>query len=204
MKEKGIKTENDLQGYFTDLIVEYLAEKGKKTIGWDEITQTNNLRSDAIVQWWHGKDGGRWAEKGGKTILSHNTLCYMDYPYIMTNLEKIYRLGPEEYKMTSEIVKNILGIEAPLWTEFVYDRKKFEFMLYPRVQAVAEAAWTPYDQKDYKDFENRLTKYLKEMDEQGIRYCPPDKYNPVGLRGLRQRFRVARKIVKDPNFEVNC
>ncbi len=204
MKEKGIKSENDLQGYFTNLITEYLAEKGKKTIGWDEITETNDLRSDAIVQWWHGKDGGKWAEKGGKAILSHNTLCYLDYPYILTNLEKIYRLGPEEYKMTPEIVKNILGIEAPLWTEFVYDRKKFEFMLYPRVQAVAEAAWTPYAQKNYKDFEVRLTKYLKEMDEKGICYCPPKKYNPVGLRGLRQRLRVARKIVKDPNFEVDC
>lgn len=204
MREKDVKTENDLQGYFTNLITEYLAEKGKKTIGWDEITETKHLRSDAIVQWWHGKEGGKWAERGGKAILSHNTLCYMDYPYIMTNLNKIYRLGPEECKMKPEIVKNILGIEAPLWTEFVYDKKKLEFMLYPRVQAVAEAAWTPFERKNYKDFETRLTKYLEEMEKQGICYCPPRKYNPVGLCSLRHRLRVARKIMKDPDFEVNC
>ena len=202
MKEKNIKTENDLQGYFTNLITEYLAENGKRTIGWNEIMETENLRSDVIVQWWQGKRGQEWAKKGGNLILSHHSLCYLDYPYILTNLEKIYRLGPEAYQMDADSVKNVLGIEAPLWTEFVYDRKKFEFMLYPRVQAVAEAAWTDAKLKNYKDFENRLQKYLKEMDEQGINYCPPSKYNPVGCRYWWRNMKIGKRILRDPNYEV--
>ncbi len=203
MKEKGIKTENNLQGYFTNEITEYLAQKGKKTIGWNEIMETNNLRKDAVVQWWMGKTAQNWAKQGGKMILSQCFVCYLDYPYIITNLEKIYKLGPEQSKMEESAKENVLGIEAPLWTEFVYDKKKYDFMLYPRVHAVAEAAWTQADQKDYNDFESRLQASLKELEERGVNYCPPSKYNPKGFRGLRQRFLVGRRYVRDPNCEVN-
>ncbi len=202
MKQKGIKTENDLQGWFTNEIMAYLAEKGKRLIGWNEIMETADLRKDAIVQWWMGKYAEKWAERGGNVILSQNIVCYLDYPYILTNLEKIYSLGPERSKMKEENKKNVLGIEAPLWTEFVYDKKKYDFMLYPRVQAVAEAAWTMPEKKNYNDFEGRLTYALADLDRRGIGYCPPKKYNPVGFKGLRQRFLVGKRIIKDPNYEV--
>ena len=202
MKEKNIKNENDLQGYFTNEMMAYLAEKGKKTIGWNEILDNNNLRMDAIAQWWMGKKPEKWLAKGGKIVMSPCFVCYLDYPYIMTNLEKIYSLGPERAKLTEKEKEGVLGVEAPLWTEYVYDKKKFDFMLYPRVQAVAEAGWTLPQRKDYKDFEQRLQKYLTEMERQGICYCPPKKYNPVGLRGWRQKFLVGKRYVKNPNCEV--
>ena len=203
MKEKGIKNENDLQGYFTNEMMAYLAEKGKRTIGWNEILENDNLRSDAIAQWWKGKKPQKWIDGGGKIIMSQCVVCYLDYPYILTNLEKIYSLGPDRKNMTEKEQECVLGIEAPLWTEFVYDKKKYDFMLYPRMQAVAEAGWTASRLKNYKDFERRLQKFLPEMEKQGINFCPPRKYNPVGLRGLRQKLIVTRKMVRDPNIEVN-
>ena len=201
MKEKGIKSEDELQGYFTNMTMEYLASKGKKTIGWNEILDSKELRSDAIVQWWKGNKPLDWLKKGGKAVLSKCTVCYMDYPYTQTNLQKIYSLGPEIFKVPADRVQNVLGIEAPLWTEFVYDKKKFDFLTYPRLQAVAEAAWTAPKLKCYKDFEKRLQSFLPDMERRGLNYCPPSKYNPVGLKGLRQRIYVAKNIRRYPDCE---
>jgi len=203
MQEKNLKKEGDLQGYFTRETVAYLASKGKRTIGWNEILRTNDIEENVIVQWWTGKDETlQWLSKGGETIVSPCKVCYLDYPYIATNLEKIYGLGPEAMGASPE-QKGVLGIEAPLWTEVIYDKKKYDFQLYPRLQAVAEAGWTPLSRKNYKDFTERLASFLEELKEQGINFCPPEKYNPVGWKGLRQKWIVGRKFLREPNVEVN-
>ena len=203
MKRNGISTENNLQGYFTNMIMEYLAAKGKMTMGWNEIIDSKNIRSDAVVQWWKGNKPLSWLKKGGKAVISKCSICYMDYPYTVTNLQKIYRLGPEILCVPKSCIDNVLGIEAPLWTEHVYDKDKFDFLMYPRLQAVAEAAWTQPKKKNFKDFERRLDKAFEDMKKQGIKYCPKEKYNPVGLCGLKQRLFVAKHIRQNSDCEVD-
>ncbi len=204
MREKGIRDESNLQGYFTAEMAKYLEGKGKTLIGWDEILDCDDLPESAVVQWWRGpKAAMERVKNGGKVILSRAMICYLDYPYIATTLEKVYNLTPEHMDIPDCAHKNVLGVEAPLWTEYVYDKKKLDFQIYPRLQALAEAAWTASENKNFADFESRLVGFFAEMDEQGINYCPREKYNPKGLRGVWQRLRVGRKWPSDPNCEVN-
>lgn len=172
IKEENLADEDDLQGYFTAVMGEYLAKKGKRLIGWNEILNSPRVLPDTIIQWWTptgGKKAKAWVDGGGKAILCKWNNFYLDHDYAIRPLSKTYCFEPSDLGIRRE--DNVLGIEAPLWAEYVRDEKKFDFSLYPRLQALAENAWSKKSNKNYSDFKLRLSDSKKMMKQKNIGYA---------------------------------
>ena len=107
------------------------------------------------------------ANAGGSVIISDFYHYYLDYPYGMTPLDKVYNYNPVQKGMTPDGADNIIGIEAPLWSEFVDTDRQMEFMFFPRLTAVAETAWSAEENRSCEDYKRRLARVitiLKSMD----------------------------------------
>lgn len=180
--------EQRLQNYVTARMQAFLAGKGKKVIGWDEILE-GELAEGATVMSWRGVKGGVAAAKAGyDVIMTPNTYCYFDYaqsgnldaePLGITrnaksaiSLEKIY--GYEPYDgLEPDAQKHILGVQANLWTEYIATPEHLEYMLLPRMLALSEVQWCPQGTKDFARFETSLKdKHYKILDFLGYKFRP--------------------------------
>lgn len=197
MKELGLKNENELQGWLTDLITEYLNGKGKQAIIWDENLNVSIKSNSTVTQLWSHKlnksQSKEWIKNGNKMLISYCHNFYFDYPYGKTSLKKTYSFSGKLIGLKPQYEKNVLGMEAAMWSEWMRDIKKFDFMLYPRMQAFAENCWC--DKLDtYKDFEKRLKIHLEYLSYEKICYCPLRLCNPSGIIGLKQKHYSKSKI----------
>ena len=182
MKELGLKDEHELQSYFTNRMGNYLLEKGKRFIGWDEILEGGELPSEAIVMSWRGTEGGIVAaQKGHDVIMNPTYAFYLDYyqsqlpsePLAIGGyvpLQTVYEYNPTPKELTEDEAKHILGPQANLWTEYLPTREHREYMIFPRILALAENGWIPQDRKDYENFALRLTSLLGHYDVMEINY----------------------------------
>lgn len=183
IKSEHLKDEAELQSYFMKRIEKYLISKGKKLIGWDEILE-GGLAPEATVMSWRGMNGGIEAARSGHDVVMTPTdYCYFDYyqgdpetepPAIGGNLplKKVYSFEPiPEDSLTEEQYKHILGGQANLWTEYVPTPSHAEYMLLPRLAALAEDVWTPSELKNYKSFLFRVNELVKKYEALGWNYC---------------------------------
>ncbi len=170
---EGLKDAHALQVYFTNRIAAYLESKGRHTIGWNEILQAG-LAESAVVQYWVG---GRQRilkalqTKRRKIVMSYCFKAYLDYPYTLIPLRRIYRYEPVPSGLDEMAAASILGVESPLWTEWVPSRQRLDFQVYPRLSALAEIGWTPKDRKSLPDFHRRLESFLARLDLLGVRHA---------------------------------
>lgn len=190
IKEKDLKDEHGLQSYFIQRIEKYLNGKGRSIIGWDEILE-GGLAPNATVMSWRGEKGGIEAAKQHHDVLmtpSTNGL-YFDHKQSFAEDEpltigrynkrsahytKVYSYDPVPSVLTTEEQKFIKGVQANLWTEYIETPGKVEYMLFPRVYALAEIAWTPLARKDLKNFsEERLSLHLSRLDKTGANFWVP-------------------------------
>jgi hexosaminidase len=185
MKEEGLKNEHELQAWFVGRIGQYLATKGKRIIGWDEILEGGLLEKDksATVMSWRGTEGGITAARlDHDVIMTPHTSVYLDYHQVKHQkgslsighylpLSKVYQYDPVPAELTPAEAQHILGVQANVWTEYMPTQDNREFMIYPRMLALAEIAWLDNNKKDYKNFTQRLTALLKHYDVIGIKYC---------------------------------
>lgn len=147
IKDNGLADEEALQGYFINRVKEYLSGKGKKVITWNESLRSGNLDTDITVQMWMDKKGDCKKSKN-PIIVSDFFHYYADYPYEMTPLKKVY-----DYN--TDINSNVIGVDTPIWTEYVADIEKMEYMCFPRFVAVAQSAWCRY-KPSYSEFRTQL------------------------------------------------
>jgi len=182
IKELGLKDEHELQSYFIRRMENFINSKGKKIIGWDEILE-GGLAPNATVMSWQGIEGGIEAAKSGHDVImtpiqSLYFWWYQGNPkteplaaggYI--TLEKVYQYDPVPSILTPEQAKRILGAQACAWAEYMEDPKKVEYMVFPRMSALAEIVWTPNEKKNWNDFKVRMTKQFKRYDMRGINYA---------------------------------
>ena len=151
--------EQYLQNYVTRRIQDFLAAKGKKIIGWDEILE-GEPAPGATVMSWRGADGGRQAAAlGFDAIMTPNSHCYFDYYQAedgageplgiggFVPVEKVYALDPLE-GIAPEHAHRILGVQANLWTEYIATPEHLEYMLLPRLLALSEVQWCRPEQRD--------------------------------------------------------
>ena len=155
--------EQYLQNYVTKRIQDFLATKGKKVIGWDEILE-GELAPGATVMSWRGTDGAKQASaKGYDAILTPTSHCYFDYVQSedrsseplgfggVVTLEKIYSMDPLEGIDPAQAA-HILGVQANLWTEYISTPEHLEYMLLPRLLALSEVQWCHDEQRDLQRF----------------------------------------------------
>ena len=185
--EEGLKDEHELQSYFIKRIEKVLEKFDKRLVGWDEILE-GGLAPNAIVHSWRGMDGGiEAANAGHEVIMSPTTYAYFDYyqsedknnePLAIGGhlpLSKVYDFEPVPDKIDSDKRHLILGGQANLWTEYIPTIEKAEYMLLPRMCALAETVWSPRNKRNYTDFIDRLGDHLKRLDRKNLNYRKLDQ-----------------------------
>jgi hexosaminidase len=192
MKRHGLRNEDELQSYFVRRVMRFLASRGKRAIGWDEILE-GGLAPGAIVMSWRGDSGGIEAAKQGHVaIMAPSEYCYFDYNQGdprrepaniggFVPLDKVYGYEPIPRQLASHREKFILGIQANVWTEYIATPEYLEYMLFPRLLAFAEVAWSPEAARRYEDFRRRLPTQLARLDTQHVNYRIPE---PEGLHDV--------------------
>lgn len=158
---------------------------GKKSLGWDEIAHAK-LEPGAVAQYWAKAENAVLAiNQGNQVLISPATRTYLDMQYDSTTqlglhwaayieLDDAYNWDPTE--LDSAVKReNILGVEAPLWSETITNREEIEFMLFPRLAAIAEVAWTKKDLRNWDSFSERLKKHTARWDAMGLNYYKSPK-----------------------------
>lgn len=190
MKELGLKNEEQLQSYFIQRIEKFLNAHGREIIGWDEILE-GGLAPHATVMSWRGEQGGiAAAHQHHDVIMTPGEWLYFDHgqgnpAYEPLNiggylpLWKVYGYNPVPASLSPDEQRYIIGMQANLWTEYIPNSREAEYMAFPRMMALAEAAWTPLEQKNYEDFLTRLPDQLCWLDRAGVHFRIPE---PIGLQ----------------------
>lgn len=174
IKNKNLKDEHELQSYFIQRMEKYINGKGKTLIGWDEILE-GGLAPNAIVMSWRGETGGiEAAKQKHEVIMTPTTYVYFDYSQtdnedsivIGGNLpvEKVYGYEPIPAALNQEQAKYVLGAQANVWSEYMNNPRKVEYMIFPRLTALSEVLWSPKEKKNWVDFEKRLQVQFKRYD----------------------------------------
>lgn len=172
MEDEHLKDENELQSYFIKRIERYLNSRGRQIIGWDEILE-GGLSPGATVMSWTGEQGGITAAmQNHNVVMTPEKWVYLDYYQSLYDdeplagggylpLEKIYSYEPLPPVLNSDQAKYIIGVQANVWTEYMDSEQKAEYMMFPRMMALAETAWSMKENRDYTDFLNRLRQQSK-------------------------------------------
>jgi hexosaminidase len=180
IKEKGLKDEHGLQSYFIGRIEKYLNSKGRQIIGWDEILE-GGLAPNATVMSWRGEKGGIEAAKekhnvimtpGGWMYFDHQQNKKEDSVTIggYTTIQKVYSYEPLPKEMDPADYKYVLGAQANVWTEYMNNTAKAEYMVFPRISALSEVLWTNKENKSWPSFEKKLLHEFKRYDNFKINY----------------------------------
>ncbi len=183
MLAEKLAGENELQSYFIKRIEKFVNARGKQIIGWDEILE-GGLAPNAAVMSWRGTEGGATAAKQHHyVVMTPGKPCYFDHyqskeidkePIAIGGynpLDSVYTYNPSPKGLNEEEAKFILGAQGCVWTEYIPDFSKVEYMSMPRMAALSEAIWTPADKRNYSDFINRLKLHAKTLDKLNINYA---------------------------------
>ncbi len=185
MKALGLKNEEELQSYFIKRIEKIVVGKKRKMIGWDEILE-GGLAPEAAVMSWRGEEGGTNAAKMKHfVVMTPETPCYFDHYQATPETEPlaiggynpiklVYAYEPVPKELDAAEAKYVMGSQANVWTEFIKTREHLEYMLLPRMLALAEVLWSAKDQRDWDDFSTRLPYHFRAFEQKGFHYCKSD------------------------------
>lgn len=181
--DKNHTAEERLQSYVISRMEKFVESKGRRIIGWDEILE-GGLAPNATVMSWRGMEGGYEAAKQKHdAIMVPSSHLYFDY-YQTTDteneplaiggyvpLEKVYSFEPVPEGLTEEEQKHIIGLQANLWVEYISTFKHVQYMVLPRMDALAEVQWTDPSKKEFKTFLPRLLRMTELYDVLGYNYA---------------------------------
>ena len=180
IKEKNLKDEHGLQSYFIQRIEKYLNQKGRNIIGWDEILE-GGLAPNATVMSWRGEAGGiEAAKQKHDVVMTPSGYAYFDHTQSLnedsvtiggyTSLEKVYSYEPYAKELTQAEHKYILGAQANLWTEYIKNPAKIEYMIFPRMSALSEVLWSPKANRNWDKFQQKIPGLFKRYESWGTNY----------------------------------
>ena len=167
---------------FVNRVQDIVISHGKKVLGWDEIALTT-LKPNTVVQYWAKAENAiKGVEQGAKVLMSPATKAYLDMQYDSTSIfglhwaayievDKAYNWDPAT--LVPEIKKeNIIGIEAPLWSETVSKLEEAEYLIFPRLLGYAEIGWTPAPLRNWNEYKKRLASHGERMKVMNINFYP--------------------------------
>ena len=185
IRQLGLKDEHELQSWFIRQMDQFLAQHGRRLIGWDEILE-GGLAPGATVMSWRGVAGGLAAARAGQdVVMSPTQWAYFDYyqsadrasePHSIGGflpIDTVYSFNPVPADLEPRFRHHILGAQFNLWTEYIATTRHAEYMAYPRGAAMAEVVWTPVERKDFTDFKRRLQVHLQRLDAMSVNYRRP-------------------------------
>ncbi len=186
MQEHGYTDLHEVEGHFDRFVADFIVGQGYTPIGWDEIVNFD-VNPAAVVQWWlHLRPEALdlAIKKGHRVIISPTNYLYFDYPNYVgepgapwegndngpNSVELIYQWEPIPDTYTPQQEAQVLGLQANLWTEFIKTNDYYEYMIFPRLSALAEIAWSPKGEKDLDDFRKRIEIQCQRYAAMGINY----------------------------------
>lgn len=209
IKREGLADEHELQSWFIRHFDRWLAARGRRLIGWDEILE-GGLAPGAAVASWRGYEGGiAAAQAGHDVVMCPKQHVYFDYREsehpdepipvgIVRTLEDVYRFEPlpPELRDDQDAARHVIGTQANVWTEFMDSVRVVDYRTFPRLCAFAEVAWsalpTDPEARDYAHFEARMATHLARLDAMGVEYRPADGPLPWQRRpGVKGRPRAS-------------
>lgn len=185
MKREGLKNYAEVQSYFGKRLEKIVQAKGKKMMGWDEILEGGITPTTALMSW-RGIEYGIEASKSGHyVVMTPMQYVYIDLlqgdlsteppVYSTVRLNQSYKYDPVPEGADE---KYILGGQANLWTEQVYNIRQAEYMVWPRGFAVAESLWSPKESKDWNRFVSKTESHFERFDQAQTKYSPA-MYDPI-------------------------
>ncbi len=184
MRALNLKTEDELQSWFTRQMDAFLTAHGRRLIGWDEILE-GGLAPNAAVMSWRGISGGIAAARAGHdVVMAPGSHTYLDHYQSLNRgaeplaiggflpIDTVYAYDPMPAELEPRFAKHILGAQGQVWTEYIAGPKQVEYMAYPRMSALAEILWTPVARKDFADFSTRLASHLRRLEALDVNYRP--------------------------------
>jgi hexosaminidase len=196
--ELGLPNEHALVSYVVNRMVAFLATKGRRAIGWNDVLRPG-LAPDVVIMSWTGIQPGLDAVREGRqVVMVPFTETYFDHipglplpggdqalldaalgagsgvvRAFTTTLADVYRFDPVPDAVTADEAARVLGTQGLLWTEYIRTPDEVEQFAFPRLAALAEVAWTPRDRRDAADFLARLSRHLERLDALGVAYRIP-------------------------------
>jgi len=178
MKDENLKDLPELQSYFTQRVGKILASKGKRLIGWDEILE-GGIAPNATVMSWRGIDGAISAAKAGHhAVMSPTSFCYFDYLQGEKNIERnsfgylrnkrVYEFEPVPEGVDSSY---ILGGQGNIWSEFIPNFRRVEYMAWPRALSLSEVLWSPKGNRSWDEFVPRMEAQFPRFDQAEVNYA---------------------------------
>ena len=184
IRQLGLRDEHELQSWFIRQMDAFLTARGRRLVGWDEILE-GGLAPGATVMSWRGMQGGVAAARAGHDVV----MAPLDYTYFnlyetedrsreplaypgYLPLDSAYAFEPVPPGLDSAQVRHVLGAQAQLWTEYIPDPKRAEYMAFPRLAALAEVVWTRPERKDIASFRERLRRNAARLDALDVSHHP--------------------------------
>jgi len=204
MRQKNMKSLDELQSYFNKRVNKIIQSKGKKMIGWDEILE-GGLPEGAAVMSWRGTKGGlEAANQKAKVVMSPMPMAYLDLyqgdpaveppTYSMARFKGSYTWDPVPAGVDS---KYILGGQGNIWAENIPSKPHIEYMAYPRAFALAEIYWSPKQKKEWNSFVDRVEVHFERFDERGHNYAR-SMYDPI----IKVSKNKAGNLIVDMSMDV--
>jgi len=204
----NLKTNLDVEKYFIKRMADSVFAFNSKVIVWDEMVNAGLPKDKTIVFWWRHDKPQQLKEalkSGYQTVLSPRLPLYFDFVQDSTHrfgrkwgnkfndILSVYKFAPNQYLEKGFSKSNILGIQANLWTETVHNNQRLDYLLFPRIAALAEAAWTDQKDRNEKQFLIRLQPHLTWYQESGINYFNP--FQPLQIKEPQGRSKAAPKYI---------
>ena len=201
MQREGLKTIPQVQAYFEKRVEQIVVSKGKKFMGWDEILEGGVSPTASVMSWRGLKYGIEASKEKHNVVMSPTDFAYLDYMqadqitepkvYASLRLNKAYQFNPVPAGADPSY---IIGGQANLWTEQIFNFRQVQYMLWPRAFAIAESVWSPLDKKNWTSFVNRTENHFKRLDLAEVKYSPAI-YDPI--------FAVKRSADKQLKIELS-
>jgi len=182
MKKLGLADMEQLQGWFTTQVANYLRRHGRTAVGWDEILH-GKVPASAVVMSWNAPSGAVEAlQQGHDVVMSSSPTLYLDHYQSDLNdeppgrpdvesLKDVYDYNPVPKGATTEQSKHILGVQANLWAEYMPTFARVQHAIFPRIAALSEIAWSPASAHDWHGFLERMPAELARYRALGIEYA---------------------------------
>jgi len=179
MQAEGLKNVHELQSYFIRRLEKYLAGKGRRLIGWDEILE-GGLAPAATVMSWRGTAGGLAAAQAGHdVVMSPTSHCYFDYSYGAIDSARVFGFDPVA-GLPPEAAVHMLGLQANFWSHIDREPELVDRQLFPRLLAIAERGWAQDNRSEWTDYQRRAKAQLPLLQQMAIHYQALDLADPVG------------------------
>jgi len=187
MRKNDLNNLVDVEHYFLNRMSDSIRTLNKTVVGWDEVVTAGLPIDNTVVMWWRQERPEQLEEginKGYEIVLCPRLPLYFDFVQAPSHtygrkwsngeyapFEDVYRFPGSEFTSGISVSTPLIkGIQGNVWTEVIHTPERMQFMVYPRLSALAEAAWTDDRSKNFDNFDSRMNGMMTIYKKFGISF----------------------------------